>query len=116
MLLNIMYDPSPMYPNLFHPASPYFSVDFKRTAKHTTRTASAVKYYLIDFGLSRRYNPDDGPPREHPILCGDKSVPEFLNWKGDLLDPFPTDIYYLGSMMRTWIVQVRPLILVLLPV
>ena len=106
MLLNIMYDPSPMYPKLFHPASPYSSVDFKRSARHTTRTASPVRYYLIDFGLSRQYNPDDGPPREHPILGGDKSVPEFKNWRGDLLDPFPTDIYYLGNMIRVWIVHV----------
>lgn len=106
MLLNIMYDPKPMYPNLFHPASTLRSPDYKSIARHTTRTASPVKYYFIDFGLSRRYNPDDGPPREHPILGGDKSVPEFRNWGGTLPDPFPTDIYYLGSMMRTWIMGV----------
>ena len=105
-----------MYPELFHPASPSMSLNYKGDPKHTTRTTSPVRYYLIDFGLSRRYNPEDGPPREHPILGGDKSVPEFIKWNGDLLDPFPTDIllYYLGSMMRTWIVQVRPLIPVLI--
>ncbi|KAL1945818.1 hypothetical protein VTO73DRAFT_1820 [Trametes versicolor] len=61
-----------------------------------------MKYYFIDFGLSRRYDPMDGPPREHPIRGGDKSVPEFQPgvWKGELLDPFPTDIYYLGNLIR----------------
>lgn len=68
-----------------------------------------MKYYFIDFGLSRRYEPMDGPPREHPIRGGDKSVPEFQPgvWKGELLDPFPTDIYYLGNMIRMDIMKVR---------
>lgn len=56
-----------------------------------------------------RYNPEDGPPREHPIVGGDKTVPEFQNWNGELLDPFPTDIYYIGNMIRTSILHVRAL-------
>ncbi|KAI0666034.1 hypothetical protein C8Q78DRAFT_1141228 [Trametes maxima] len=78
---------------------------WKGSAKHSTRTRHPVKYYIIDFGLSRRYNPDDGPPREHPIRGGDKSVPEFQNWQGELLDPFPTDIYYLGNMIVTRVLK-----------
>ncbi|KAI0779502.1 hypothetical protein C8Q74DRAFT_1259355 [Fomes fomentarius] len=57
-----------------------------------------LKYYYIDFGMSIRYNPEDGPPREHPMVGGDKSVPEFRNWTGELLDPFLTDIYYIGCL------------------
>ncbi|EJF57684.1 hypothetical protein DICSQDRAFT_140238 [Dichomitus squalens LYAD-421 SS1] len=102
---NIMYDPRPMYPNMFHPRKPNRTVDFKARAKHTTRTAAPVRYYYIDFGLSRRYNPEDGPPREHPIEGGDKSVPEFQNWNGELVDPFPTDIYYLGSMIKRTVLE-----------
>ncbi|KAI0744026.1 hypothetical protein C8Q80DRAFT_1184592, partial [Daedaleopsis nitida] len=105
MAPNIMYDPRPMYPQMYHPQRTDLSRDFKRKAKHTTRTARPVKYYFIDFGLSRRYSPEDGPPREHPIQGGDKSVPEFKDWKGDLLDPFPTDIYYIGNMVRTTVLQ-----------
>ncbi|OJT15428.1 hypothetical protein TRAPUB_8016 [Trametes pubescens] len=97
---NILYDPRPLYPNMFHPRVTDKSRDWKGTAKHSTRTLNPVKYYFIDFGLSRRYDPKDGPPREHPILGGDKSVPEFRNWNGELLDPFPTDIYYLGNIIR----------------
>ncbi len=76
------------------------------SAKYLTRTARPVRYYFIDFGPSRRYNPEDGPPREHPIRGGDKSVPEFKNWNGDLLDPFPTDIYYVGNMIQESVLQV----------
>ncbi|EIW62637.1 uncharacterized protein TRAVEDRAFT_34025 [Trametes versicolor FP-101664 SS1] len=102
---NILYDPRPLYPNMFHPRVTDKSRDWKGTAKHSTRTLHPVKYYFIDFGLSRRYDPKDGPPREHPILGGDKSVPEFQNWNGELLDPFPTDIYYLGNLIRIKIMK-----------
>lgn len=91
---------------MFHPRVTEKSRDWKGTAKHSTRTLHPVKYYFIDFGLSRRYDPEDGPPREHPILGGDKSVPEFQNWNGELLDPFPTDIYYLGNLIRINIMMV----------
>lgn len=90
---------------MFHPRVTDKSRDWKGTAKHSTRTLHPVKYYFIDFGLSRRYDPKDGPPREHPILGGDKSVPEFQNWNGELLDPFPTDIYYLGNLIRIKIMK-----------
>ena len=102
-----MFDPQPMYPQMFHPRSPEKSLDYRGSPKHSTRTARPVRYYFIDFGLSRRYNPNDGPPREHPIRGGDKSVPEFKNWDGELLDPFPTDIYYVGNMIQESVLQVR---------
>ena len=35
-------------------------------------------YYFVDFGLSRQYNPEDGPPLELPPWGDDNSVPEFL--------------------------------------
>ncbi|KAI0665380.1 kinase-like domain-containing protein [Trametes maxima] len=102
---NILYDPRPIYPKMFHPQVTDKARNWKGSAKHSTRTRHPVKYYIIDFGLSRRYNPDDGPPREHPIRGGDKSVPEFQNWQGELLDPFPTDIYYLGNMIVTRVLK-----------
>ncbi|KAI0358584.1 hypothetical protein OH77DRAFT_1449121 [Trametes cingulata] len=102
---NIMYDPRPIYPAMFHPRQRTLALNWKDPAKHSTRTDHPVKYYYIDFGLSRKYNPEDGPPREHPIRGGDKTVPEFQNWKGELLDPFPTDVYYLGNMIRMTILE-----------
>ncbi|TFY60098.1 hypothetical protein EVJ58_g5363 [Rhodofomes roseus] len=56
---------------------PIMKRDYSELVSHYTRTEKPPKYYYIDFGLSRRYNPDDGPPRALPIFGGDKSVPEF---------------------------------------
>ncbi|RPD78671.1 hypothetical protein L226DRAFT_551286 [Lentinus tigrinus ALCF2SS1-7] len=105
MAMNIMYDPRTMYPNMYHPQDLSKTRDWKRGVKVYDRTSRPVRYYFIDFGISRRYNPEDGPPREHPILGGDKTAPEFKDWKGDLLDPFPTDIYYIGNMIQRTLLQ-----------
>ena len=106
MDLNIMMDPVPMFPKLYHPLSKISSMDLKGYAKYYSRTLRPTKYYLIDFGLSRRYRPEDGPPREYPIWGGDKTVPEFQH-SDDPCDPFPTDIYYLGNMIRENFLKVR---------
>ena len=116
MVLNIMYDPRPIYPDMYHPQAKRRRRDYKGKAKHSTRTSHPVKYYFIDFGLSKKYNPEDGPPRERPIAGGDKSVPEFKGPKDELLDPFPTDIYYLGNMLRNHVVKVGSTRLRTLPV
>ncbi|KAJ7261894.1 kinase-like domain-containing protein [Mycena rebaudengoi] len=98
---NIMMDASRLYPNGFHPEDTSKNRNWKGKAKHSTRTKCNPKYYLIDFGLSRMYDPANGPPLEDPIRGGDKSAPEF---QGEgyytLSDPFRTDIYYLGNMIR----------------
>jgi hypothetical protein len=99
MDLNIMMDAAPMYPVPYHPADTNMKRDYSGRAKHYTRTQRPPKYYLTDFGISRRYNPADGPPLEVPIWGGDKTVPEFQN-SNDPCNPFPTDVYYLGNMIR----------------
>ncbi|KAH9920123.1 uncharacterized protein B0H18DRAFT_1122090 [Fomitopsis serialis] len=101
-ILNVMMDASAMYPNMWHPQMPIFNRDYySGSVKHYSRTERPPKYYYIDFGLSRKYNPEDGPPRELPIRGGDKSVPEFQGEGYDKpWDPFRTDIYYLGSLIR----------------
>lgn len=107
MNLNIMMDPKPTFPNMYHPRVNRQNRNFKGTAKYYTRTARPTKYLLIDFGLSRKYNPEDGIPSEIPILGGDRTVPEF---QGDgeyrPWNPFPTDIYYVGNMIRKDFLQV----------
>ena len=101
-----MMDPRPLYPNLYHFINTSQKRDLSGSAKHYTRTRAPVKYYFIDFGISRKYNPANGPPRSYPIQGGDKPVPEFKNLQ-DPCDPFPTDIYYLGNVIRTVFLQVR---------
>ncbi|KAI0325242.1 hypothetical protein GY45DRAFT_1261218 [Cubamyces sp. BRFM 1775] len=98
--LIIMMDPRPLYPKLFHFASISDTRDWTGTAKHYTRTRTPIKYYFIDFGLSRRFNPAKGPPRSRPIWGADRTVPEFHK-SLQPCDPFPTDVYYLGNVIQT---------------
>ncbi|TFY60102.1 hypothetical protein EVJ58_g5351 [Rhodofomes roseus] len=104
--MNVMMDAAAMYPDMWHPQVPNLKYDYLGEAKHYSRTERPPKYYYIDFGLSRKYDPNSGPPQELPIFGGDKSVPEF---QGDGYDrpanPFFTDIYYLGNLMRTQFVN-----------
>ena len=94
-----MLDPSNMYPESFHPVEIDRSKDFRRKAKWYSRTRRPTRYLLIDFGLSRRYDPADGPPLEIPLRGGDKSAPEHQDMKTPC-NPFPTDVYYLGNLVR----------------
>lgn len=101
-----MMDPRPLYPDLYHFVSISKKRDMSGTAKNYTRTRKPVRYYFIDFGLSRRYNPAKGPPRSRPIWGADRTVPEFHK-SLDPCDPFPTDVYYLGNVIRTVFLDVR---------
>jgi hypothetical protein len=78
----------------------------------STRIRTPIKYYLVDFGLSRRYNPEDGPPSELPTWGGDQSVPEFKAIDTPC-DPFPVDVYCLGNSIRQYFLEVRTLLHVL---
>ncbi|KAJ6580069.1 hypothetical protein DFH09DRAFT_1246055 [Mycena vulgaris] len=102
--LNIMMDAAPIHPIAFHPASPDMKRDFSGTVSHLTRTQRPVKYYLIDFGISRKYDPAVRAPIEPIIVGGDKSVPEFRRKKtGELpmeCDAFPADVYCMGNVIR----------------
>ncbi|KAJ6625419.1 hypothetical protein B0H10DRAFT_2003421 [Mycena sp. CBHHK59/15] len=97
-VLNIMMDGSSLYPIPFHPIKQHLKRDFSGKAPHLTRTQRPVKYYLTDFGLSRQYKLEERPPLEPIIWAGDKSAPEYQVC--DACDPFPTDIYHLGNLIR----------------
>jgi hypothetical protein len=103
---NLMLDPSNMYPNSFHPVDISRSKDFRGKARGYSRTRRPTRYLLIDFGLSRRYDPADGPPLDEPIHGGDKSAPELQDGKPPY-NPFPTDVYYLGNLVREDYMEVR---------
>ncbi|KAI0040918.1 hypothetical protein FA95DRAFT_1683534 [Auriscalpium vulgare] len=103
---NIVLDPSGMYPNSFHPVKMNRSKNFLWFAKSYTRTQRPPRYFLIDFGLSRYYDPARGAPLDHAIRGGDKSVPEFRGYPDcPPHNPFQTDIYYLGNLLRTDFIQ-----------
>lgn len=101
-----MMDPRPLYPELYHFASIRANRDMSGTARNYTRTRKPVRYFFIDFGLSRRHNPAKGPPRSWPIWGADRTVPEFHK-SLDPCDPFPTDVYYLGNVIKTVFLDVR---------
>ncbi len=101
---NFMIDGRPLYPQGYHPVLIQSRYDRKGRAKHFNRTQLPPKYYIIDFGISRRYKPEDCPPLEPPIRGGDKSVPEFAT--GEPQNPFATDIYYVGNMIRQEFIEV----------
>ncbi|KIK80845.1 hypothetical protein PAXRUDRAFT_157549 [Paxillus rubicundulus Ve08.2h10] len=101
---NIMLDPSELYPDSFHPMETHFDKNYLGYARHFTRTQRPHKYYLIDFGISRRYDPSDTAPREVPIWGGDREVPEFQN-SNEPCNPFPTDVFYIGNVIRQDFIQ-----------
>ncbi|KAF8134314.1 kinase-like domain-containing protein [Boletus edulis] len=113
---NIMMDPSRLYIDAFHPASPLMKRDFSGFARYKTRTERPPKYFLIDFGLSRRYDDSIAKPMEVPIWGGDKEVPEFQNSNAPC-DPFSTDVFYIGNAIKKEFIEsnlgfdlMRPLI------
>lgn len=115
MSLNIMLDATLLFPEGHHPVYTLRSPDLKHDAPTVGRTecSSPPKYYLIDFGLSRRYSEDEHwPPVEEIIRGGDKSAPEHnLSGGAHACNPFPTDIYYLGHMIQEEFLEVCSLFL-----
>ena len=103
--LNIMLDPSSMYPKSFHPMEIGRTRDFRGKAKGRTRTWCRPRYLFIDLGLSRKYESANGPPLEIPLRGGDKSAPEHRDMATPC-SPFPTDVYHLGNLVTEDYMQV----------
>jgi hypothetical protein len=98
-----MLDPSQMYPNGFHPVKLDRNRNFKGKAASYTRTQRPPRYILIDFGLSRQYSSRE--VTDNPLRGGDKSAPEHQSHRPS--NPFHTDIYYIGNLVREKFTMVR---------
>ncbi|EIN06941.1 hypothetical protein PUNSTDRAFT_121223 [Punctularia strigosozonata HHB-11173 SS5] len=97
---NIMLDPRPMYPDSFNFANPQRRRDYSAPLEHLyTRTQRPTRYYLIDFGNAKLYDPSMGPPLDVPFQGGDKTLPEFNDYVGPS-NPFAADVYYIGNWVR----------------
>ncbi|KAF7319142.1 Protein kinase domain-containing protein [Mycena chlorophos] len=106
-LLNIMQDPSRLYPRGFHPVNYCLDPAHEGPAYCITRTRCWPRYYLIDFGLSRQYDPAQGPPLE-PVASGTHSyLPEYASGTG-ACNPFPADIYALGILLKRHFLRSDP--------
>jgi hypothetical protein len=95
---NVMMDSAPLYAEPIHPVDDSKNRDFTGPSKPRSRTLYPVKYYHIDFGKARRYNPEDGPPRISVGIGGDRSVPEFKT--NEDCDPFAVDVFRAGNIIR----------------
>ena len=101
-----MMDPKPMFPDMYHPTRIQLTRDANGYAKYYTRTARPTRYYIIDFGISRKFKPSDTPFLADVILGGVKTVPEHQELRKPC-NPFPTDVYCLGYTIKDCILEVR---------
>ncbi|KAK7692281.1 hypothetical protein QCA50_003906 [Cerrena zonata] len=108
MVYNIMMGSKDMWPELYHIMAPHRNRSFTaRVKKPFTKTARPPKYHIIDFGMSRRYSPDNLNPTEIAPEGGDRTVPEFGNGTGAVVhDPFAVDIYCVGNVIQDYILKV----------
>ncbi|KAJ7032028.1 kinase-like domain-containing protein [Mycena alexandri] len=104
-LLNILQDPTKLYPRGFHPVHSCLNPTNDGLAYSITRTECWPRYYIIDFGLSRRYDPSNGPPLEHAIPSGDRHPPDYA---GTECNPFPEDIRSLGDILKRHFIRSHP--------
>jgi hypothetical protein len=98
-----MFDVPRMDPNGFHRVKIDRNRNFQDTAETYSRTQRPPIYYLVDFGLSRQYASRDA--LDEPVRGGDKSAPEHRSQ--GRCNPFQTDIYYIGNLVRQEFMEVR---------
>ncbi|KAF6746149.1 kinase-like domain-containing protein [Ephemerocybe angulata] len=105
---NFMMDSS-LYTTPFHPFDESKRLDYKGSARAKyTRTQRRPRYYIIDYGLSVRYEENEMPPSEVMGAYGsDRSVPEHAS-PDEPHNPFPIDIYCLGNLIRREILRAKP--------
>lgn len=93
-------DPTGLYDERFHCWAPHKTYDLKGyVTQRRRRTELWPKYFIIDFGHSKRYLPDEIPPSEFPQYATDNSAPEFER-SNVPCDPFPIDVYRFGNLLR----------------
>ncbi|KAF6757918.1 kinase-like domain-containing protein [Ephemerocybe angulata] len=105
---NFMMDSS-LFTIPFHPFMSFKRLDYKGSARAKyTRTQHRPRYYIIDYGLSSRYDENEMPPSEVMGAYGsDRTVPEHAS-PDEPHNPFPIDIYCLGNLIRREILRRQP--------
>ena len=77
------------------------SKDFRRKVKSYLRTHHPTRYSLINFGLSRRYEPTSGHPSTYPSRVVTSRPPEHEDGMTPC-NPSPIDVYHLGNLIREY--------------
>jgi hypothetical protein len=95
-------DATPLFPEPWHPVEPSMKADWSGPSQPLSRKDHPVKYYFIDFGMSKQFDLEKGPPRVLPLRAGGlQRAPEFKGKGFDVeQDPFPTDVWYIGNFVR----------------
>ena len=88
---NFMIESEKMFPEGFHFKNDLRKPDLSGPAKFYTRTQRPSKYFIIDFGMARRYGSDNDSPLE-PTILKDKAV--------QLQNPYQVDVYLAGELVR----------------
>ncbi|VDC04962.1 unnamed protein product [Peniophora sp. CBMAI 1063] len=98
---NMVMDATPLYSAPFHPLDPSRRRDWSGKTEHCTRTERPVRYYIIDYGISRQFEGNEANPLVPTIIGADKSVPEHQGMRGfQPCNPFATDIYTAGNTVN----------------
>ena len=126
----IMYDPTPCYPEGFHPVITHMNRGFISEAFRYSRTEKLVTYYFSDFKTAKQYHTHPTPPtthhrtqkgtrtrgtrrkwvgesavRDYPLLWKNNFAPEFMRPEKKC-NPFKLDVYLLGEAISREILEV----------
>ena len=85
-----MIESEKMFPDGCHPKKVLRKPDLSGPAKFYTRTQRPSKYFIIDFGMSRRYESDNDSPVEATVT--ENGVQD--------QNPFQVDVYLAGELLR----------------
>jgi len=109
--LNVMMDPGEMFPEGFHPRRIHsHPTEIDKTVTWIPRSATSVKYYFIDFGISVRFDNMESRGLVRGRFGREKTTPELVAATDETLyDPFPVDIYVAGKLIETNIEDVNGL-------
>ncbi|KAK7024438.1 hypothetical protein VNI00_016289 [Paramarasmius palmivorus] len=91
-----------MYTEDFHPVQVNKSLDLKRQVRHRrTRTECHPRYFIIDFGSTRSYDPRKGLPEASFDDRVAEGLPEYRRRDAcPTYNPFPADVYQLGKLIH----------------
>jgi hypothetical protein len=98
-----MYDPTKMYPDMYHPLMTDMTLDLTQKARRYNRTECPPKYYFMDFCISRRYLAN--PTLDYVVRWKNHFAPEYKRPEHPC-DPFALDVYLLGTMIKTHFLMV----------
>ncbi|KAH9479885.1 hypothetical protein JR316_0008518 [Psilocybe cubensis] len=98
---NIMVDARDLYPKGYHFVRKNESVDLKGRARYRTRTQKPAKYYIVGYEQAQHCDLDKFTEKLDPVRYRLESpTSHFLLDSEDTPDPFATDVFYIGNLIR----------------